>query len=131
MNSLPSSKGHDDPTEALAGLLPLRIDRVAMEGPTLLVGGPSWSLSATCDWRWVRSAGDVVSDSTDGADDLVLELVGDEIVAADWSVTMALGKDPSFTLRSGGTLGVISDAAFDTWVLHTPDLVIVGPLRDS
>jgi len=32
-------------------------------------------------------------------------------------------------LRSGGVLELFSDAAFDTWVLHTPTVVLVGPLR--
>lgn len=117
--------------QAFADLLPVRIDRAEIENPTLLLGGTSWSLSATCDWRWVKADGSVVSSSTDGAPDMVWDLVGDEIVAANWFGPSALGTDPSFKLKSGGTLELFSDASFDTWVLHTPQLVLVGPLRES
>lgn len=118
-------------TRALDDLLPTGIDRAEIEKPTLLLGGASWSLSATCDWRWVKADGTVVSSSTYGAEDLVWDLVGDEIVAARWFGPSALGADPSFTLKSGGALELFSDASFDTWVLRTPALVLVGPLRES
>jgi len=117
-------------TGAVDEILPARIDRAEIEEPTLLVGGSSWSLSATCEWRWVKPDGSVVSSSMGEASDLVWDLVGDEIVAAQWSGPSALGVDPSFELRSGGVLDLFSDASFDTWVLHTPALVLVGPLRD-
>ena len=118
-------------TRAFDDLLPTRIDRAEIEAPTLLLGGLTWSLSATCEWRWVKADGTVVSSSTDGAEDLVWDLVGDEIVAARWAGLSALGADPSSTLKSGGALELFSDASFDTWVLHTPELVLVGPLRES
>ncbi len=110
-------------------LLPAGIDRAEIEGPTLLIVGSSWSLSATCAWRWVKGDGSVIGPSTVGADDLIWDLVGDEIVAMQWTGPPGLGIDPWFTLRSGGVLDLFSDAAFDTWVLHTPELVVVGPLR--
>lgn len=117
-------------TRAFDEMLPTRIDRAEIEEPTLLVGGSSWSLSATCEWRWVKPDGSVVSSSTDDVADLVWDLVGDEIVATQWSGPEALGADPSFRLKSGGVLDLLSDASFDTWVLHTPALVLVGPLRE-
>lgn len=117
-------------TQAFADLLPVRIDRAEIEGPTLLVGGTSWSLSATCEWRWVKADGSVVNSSTDKAEDMVWDLVGDEIASAHWSGQPELGIDPSFKLKSGGALELFSNASFDTWVLHTPYLVLVGPLRE-
>jgi hypothetical protein len=62
---------------------------------------------------------------------MVWNLVGDQIESAEWSGPVTLGSDPLFHLRSGGILQVFSDAAFDTWVLHIPSLVLVGPLRDE
>ncbi len=62
---------------------------------------------------------------------MVWDPVGDEIVAAQWCGPVALEADPSFTLKSGGALERFSHASFDTWVLHTPALVLVGPLRES
>lgn len=118
-----------DAANAFHELLPVGIERAEIEEPTLLLGGSDWSLSATCDWRWVRADGSVVSDSTAGREDLIWDLVGEEIVAVRWSGPEGLGTDPSFGLGSGGVLELFSDAAFDTWVLHTPTLVLVGPLR--
>ncbi len=118
-----------DAANAFDELLPAGIERAEVQEPTLLLGGSDWSLSATCDWRWVRADGSVVSDGTAGCEDLIWDLVGEEIVAARWSGPERLGTDPSFGLGSGGVLELFSDAAFDTWVLHTPTLILVGPLR--
>lgn len=118
-------------TISFDAIVPARIDRAEIEYPTLLLGGSSWSLSAICDWRWVKPDGSVVSSSTSEVADLVWDLVGDEIVDARWAGPSALGVDPSFTLKSGGVLELFSDAAFDTWVIHTPALVLVGPLREA
>lgn len=115
---------------AFLDLLPVRIERAEIVEPTLLLGGRDWSLSVTCDWRWVKADGSVVSEGTAGREDLIWDLVGEEIVSASWSGPEGLGKDPSFAFRSGGALELFSDAAYDTWVLHTPTLVLVGPLRD-
>lgn len=117
-------------TRAFDKLLPARIDRAEIEDPTLLMGGSSWSLSVTCEWRWVKPDGTVISSSSSAVEDLVWDLVGDVIVATQWTGPSALGVDSSFTLRSGGSLELFSDASFDTWVIHTPDLVLVGPLRE-
>ena len=118
-----------DATSAFVELLPIRIERAEIEGPTLLIGGVDWSLSATCDWRWMSADGSVVSEGTPGREDLIWNLVGEQIVEVSWSRQDALGRDPSFSLRSGGSLQVFSDATYDTWVLHSPTLVLVGPLR--
>jgi hypothetical protein len=118
-------------SRAFTDLLPVRIDRAEIVDPTLLLGGSSWSLSATCEWHWTKADGSVVSSSNGQAADLVWDLVGDEIIAARWSALSTLGSDPSLILKSGGVLELVSDAAFDTWVLHTPDLVLVGPLRED
>jgi hypothetical protein len=117
------------PSSAFVELLPVRIERAEIEEPTLLLGGVDWSLSVTCDWRWVKADGSVVSEGTAGREDLIWDLVGEEIVAAHWSGLERLGTDPSFAFRSGGALELFSDAAYDTWVLHTPSLILVGPLR--
>ena len=119
----------NDASRAFAVVLPARIERAEIEEPTLLLGGVDWSLSVTCDWRWVKANGTIVSEDTQGREDVIWDLVGDEIVAATWSGPAQLGQDPAFELRSGGVLELFSDAAFDTWVLHTPTVVLVGPLR--
>jgi len=118
-------------TQVLTDLLPVRINRAEFVEPTLLLGGLSWSLSATCDWRWAKPDGSVVASSTRGVEDLVWDLVGDEITGAHWSGPQSLGLDPSLTLKSGGVVDLFSDASFDTWVFHTPSLVLVGPLREA
>lgn len=111
--------------------LPLRIDRATVEAPTLLLGGEGWSLSATCVWRWVSADGRLVTSNSDAAADFVWDLVGDAIIEVRWSGLEVFGVDPSFRLASGGTLDLLSDASFDTWVLHLPDVTLVGPLSDA
>lgn len=115
--------------QAFDDLLPVRIDRAEFAEPSLLIGGPGWSLSAICCWRWVDSDGTVIGADAAGIEDRVWDIVGDEIIAAAWAGPAQLGADPSFTLKSGGVLELFSDASFDTWVLETPALVLVGPLR--
>lgn len=109
--------------------LPLRIDRASNEAPTLLLGGADWSLAATCIWRWVSAAGDVVTSESAAGSDAVWDLVGDAIIAVSWSGPEFMGLDPVFRLASGGLLDIMSDAAFDTWVLRLPEVTLVGPLQ--
>jgi hypothetical protein len=71
----------------------------------------------------------VVTPSIADVSDKVWDLIGDSVIAVRWSGPRAIGVDPSFGLQSGGQLKIVSDAHFDTWVIHTPTLVLVGPLR--
>ena len=96
-----------------------------------MLGGDGWSIAATCVWRWVVSDGRVVTGESTHAADLVWELVGDEITAVEWTGPSVLGLDPHFTFHSGGVLDLLSDAIFDTWVIHLADLTLVGPLREA
>jgi hypothetical protein len=118
-------------TNALDQILPLNIDRAEFEDPNLIVGGADWSLSSICMWRWVAADGTVISPAQSTVADSIWDLVGDSIVAVRWSGPQSLGVDPTLELRSGGRVELISDAAFDTWVLRLPDLVLVGPLREG
>jgi hypothetical protein len=111
--------------------LPLRIERAEYSEPTLLLGGADWSLSATCSWRWVDRDGRVIGPSTRGVEDAVWELAGDEIVRAEWFGPASVGTDPLLHLKSGAIVQIVSDATFDTWVVHLPSLVLVGPLRED
>jgi hypothetical protein len=116
------------PTHAFDAHLPARIDRAEFNDPNLLVSGAGWSLSAICCWRWITADGAVVSGDAPGAEYRIWDLVGETIVRATWRGPLALGVDPSFELSSGGQLELFSDATFDTWVLDTGGLVLVGPL---
>lgn len=111
--------------------LPMAIARAEMEGPTLLIGGDDWSMSATCLWRWAKGEGQVVSCEAPNVADLVWDLVGESIVDVEWRGSAVLGHDPSLQLASGGTIDILSDAPFDTWVLHVRGLTLVGPLAMS
>ncbi|MCE9621220.1 MAG: hypothetical protein K8R99_02625 [Actinomycetia bacterium] len=116
------------PTHAFDAHLPTRIDRAEFNDPNLLVGGVGWSLSAICCWRWITADRAVVSGDAAGAEDRIWDLVGETIVRVTWRGPLALGVDPCFELSSGGQLELFSDATFDTWVLDTGGLVLVGPL---
>ena len=113
---------------ALASALPLKIDRAEVVAEiTLSLGGTGWTLSATCDWTWRNVDGLVVTDSTPDAADLVWDLIGDEIVSVAWTEERGFGFDPRFVLSSGGSLELLSDVAFDTWVIGLPTETLVGP----
>lgn len=116
------------PTLAFDAHLPARIDRAEFNDPNLIVGGVGWSLSAICCWRWITADGAVVSGDASGAEDRIWDLVGETIVRATWRGPSPPGVDPCFELLSGGQLELFSDASFDTWVLDTGGLVLVGPL---
>ncbi len=112
----------------LMSALPLRIDAADLQNPTLLLSGDGWSLSATCDWRWCREQGQV-DGSTPDATDRIWDFVGDELTAIAWTAERGFGLDPRFSLRSSGSLELLSDAPFDTWIIHLPTIVLVGPLN--
>lgn len=116
---------------AFAALLPTRVQRAEFQDPTLLIGGDSWSLTATCAWRCVDGKDRVVSLAVNAVADDVWSLAGLEILKATWSGPSGLGVDPSFDPGAHGSLHLFSDAAFDTPVLRTPGLVPVGPLREE
>jgi hypothetical protein len=113
-------------TASFENLLPARIDRAEVEVPTLLLSGDQWSLAATCDWKWFDSEGVIISCHEERAD-AVWDLVGHRILGVTWSSTH-VGLDPTFNVEGGSTLELHSDASFDTWTIHTPTLVLVGPL---
>jgi len=115
----------------LSGLLPTSVDRAEYSEPTLLLGGQDWSLSATCAWRWDGVNGCSVDSSSADRADRVWDLVGETIVAVRWIQADDWGSDPILEFRSGGRLCLLSDAPFDTWVWHVPNLVLVGPLLDD
>lgn len=114
---------------AFESLLPTTIREVEYVDPTLLIRGLNWSLTASCAWRWVAQNGEVVSPATTNFEDQIWDLIGASIASIEWRGPEALGLDPIFTLKGGGLLELFSDSAFDTWVLHTPTIVLVGPLR--
>ena len=114
-------------TAAFDDLLPVRIDEAEVEGPTLMLRGDGWSLAATCDWQWSEPGKRTITDSDPQASDAVWDLVGHQVVAVEW-VPTTHGVDPALTLEGGLSLELRSDAAFDTWTIHTPGLVLVGPL---
>lgn len=116
-------------TDEFERLLPVRIDEADVEGPTLLLRGELWSLTATCDWKWLDGDG-VITSSDNAQGDAVWDLVGHRVLAVTWSST-PVGLDPTLELEGGSTLALHSDAAFDTWTIHTPTVVLVGPLPGS
>ena len=104
------------------------IGRSEMEGPVLLLRGEVWTMSVLGTWRWITAAGAVVDEQSPDVADEVWNLTGETITSASWSSSTGHGLDPTLHLRSGGRLEVVSDAAFDTWQISLPDVVLVGPL---
>ena len=108
--------------------VPHRIDRAEIEEPTLLIGGGGWSMSMLCYWRWISSDGQIVTTESPDAADSVWDLVGEVIENVVWWGASPIGVDLRLLLASGGCLDVLSDAAFDTWIMSLPDITLVGPL---
>jgi hypothetical protein len=113
---------------AFDDLLPVRIDEAEIEGPTLMLRGTGWSLAAMCYWRWAEPGERIITESDPEASDAVWDLVGHQVLGVEWTRT-EYGIDPTIVLDGGVSLEIRSDAAFDTWTIHTPDLVLVGPYR--
>jgi len=104
------------------------IGRSEMEGPVLLLRGEVWTMSVLGTWRWITAAGAFVDEQSPDVADEVWNLTGETITSVSWSSPTEYGLDPTLHLRSGGRLDVSSDAAFDTWTINTPSVVLVGPL---
>ena len=107
-----------DVRAALDSLLPMVIGRSELEGSALLLGGE----------RWTTADGSVLDEQSPSVADEVFDLTGETITSVSWSSPTEHGLDPTLQLRSGGRLEVVSDAAFDTWQISLPDVVLVGPL---
>jgi len=110
-------------------LLPALVMEAEFQDANLVLHGTDWSLSAVCAWRWVSAEGEVCSPARSDAADCVWDLVGERIVSVSWNGPRTFGLDPTLQLESGGSVTILSDASFDTWVLSTPNLVFVGPLE--
>lgn len=111
-------------------LLPALVMEAEFQDANLVLRGTDWSLSAVCAWRWVSAEGEVCSPAGSDAADCVWDLVGERIVSVSWNGPRHFGLDPTLQLESGGSVTLLSDASFDTWVLSTPNLVFVGPLLE-
>jgi SMI1/KNR4 family protein SUKH-1 len=119
------------PGDAVDALLPALIEAAEVEGPTLLLRGTGWSLAATCDWAWSPPDGPAITPSDQHAPDAIWDLIGHRVDDVTWSIETKHGLDPTLTLDDGTTVSIRSDASFDTWTIHTPQLDLVGPLPFS
>lgn len=107
--------------------LPLTIREAEWADPVLTLAGEGWSLAASCPWRVTSNSGLEISDSHPDAVDLVWELVGVSVRAAQPQNNGAL-VDPRFILSNDTVLELFSTFSSDAWTLRLPTLTIVGPL---
>lgn len=112
-----------------AAHLPLPIASAEWTDPELVLAGDGWGLTVASPWRVARHGTLLFSWSSEGADDLIWDLVGHTITAITAQSTTA-ATDPALILTGGLVLEVFSDVAVDPWVLRLPGITYVGSPTD-
>lgn len=113
---------------ALGPLVPLRIEAVEFySGGLLTVIGERWSLNFVGEWAWRRQGVLVTGGNQPGAEDVVWDLCGVQLLGANFP-DASFDGNCTFVL-SDGTLDAMSDGTgWETWVFRHVDLdnVFVG-----
>ncbi|MEV4400242.1 hypothetical protein [Nonomuraea sp. NPDC049607] len=118
--------------ERLRGCLPLRIEELSYDEPSLVLGGAGWSLSVLSSWRLLDEHGAVTLGGQSKENDIRehLQALADVDVVNVGIQSESLPVDPRLQLSNGFVLEIFSDYPFDTWVwkVRNCDLIYVGPL---
>ncbi|NJP96652.1 hypothetical protein HCN51_45720 [Nonomuraea sp. FMUSA5-5] len=118
--------------ERLRDCLPLRIDELSYDEPSLLLGGEGWSLSILSSWRLLDEHGRLMlgGQSKEGDVREHLRILADTQVVDVEAQSAFLPVDPRLRLSNGFVLEIFSDYPSDTWVwkVRNRHLVYVGPL---
>ncbi len=111
----------------LRSLVPLRLREVEYTDPRLTIIGDDWSGVMVGDWAWRRGDRVLTAWGDAGAEDVVWDLCGLDLVGVQFPDPRFAG-DCSFIL-SDGRLDVRSDrSGFETWTFQHAklDVVFVG-----
>lgn len=106
-------------------LVPLCIQTVEYEDPSLVVIGDGWSLAFLGSWAWRRGDAVVTEWGEPATSDAVWDLCGLDLLAVRFPNAPGTG-DCSFDLSDGGFLEVRSDhSGYETWTFRHDDLDVV------
>ena len=100
--------------------LPLVVEEVECDGPTLHFSGDNWSFSAISAWRIVQN-NKFIFGSDDEENLKVSELIKNSIITHVEPQSSNFPVDPAFCFADGHRLEIFSDACFDTWTFRIPD----------
>lgn len=115
----------DSHSAALSPLLPLRIQSVEYEDPSLVVIGDGWTLALLGSWSWLRGDTVVTEWGEPTTSDAVWDLCGLDLVAIRFPNAPGTG-DCSFALSDGGALEARSDhSGYDTWTFTQDDVDVI------
>lgn len=102
--------------------LPVRVREIEYNDPFLTIIGDDWSLNLACPWEG-NVGSDQLSWEDEDVEDRAWELVGLDLVAVVDAEPGVI--DFHFT---SGVLHIRPDTDLDPWVLHLPDVVVVGTM---
>jgi len=106
--------------QAVALLLPLKIEKVFWDGDTLMLFSAGWSFRTESAWRVSRAGELLFACWDDDALDHVSELLGLSIVEVGWLID-AQPIDPFFKLSDGRILNAFCSSPTVPWLMEFSD----------
>jgi hypothetical protein len=113
----------DRVAEALAPLLPLRIEAIDYNDPMVVLSGSGWALSVACPWYLKRDEELLTSYGDDGTAEVLARLVGTTVVSFDRVEASCVRQ---LELAQGAVLEIVPDTDLDPWVLRVRERTFVG-----
>lgn len=112
--------------QAVALLLPMKIERVFWDGDTLMLSSASWRFRTESAWRVSNGEGLLFACWDDDALDHVSDLLGLYIVDVGWLIDDQ-PIDPFFKLSDGRVFNVFCSSSVVPWLMEFSDgTVYVG-----
>jgi len=109
--------------EAVALLLPIKIEQVSWDGDTLMLSSAAWSFRTASAWRVSKDYELQFACWDDDARILVSQFLGTSVVEFNWIINRQ-PIDPSIKLSDGCVLDVFCSTSIEPWVMELSDEAI-------
>lgn len=109
--------------QAVALLLPMKIERVFWDGDTFMLFSAGWSFRTESAWRVSKGGELLFACWDDDALEHVSELLGLSIVEVGWLID-AQPIDPFFKLSDGRVLNAFCSSSTEPWLMEFSDGVV-------
>lgn len=100
----------------ISSFLPLSVNTITWDDPTLMLRGSDWNFSTIGSWRIVTSHCVVCGCYDQDTSQVLLELQSTKIISLEIQSTQ-LPIDPVFTFSNGSKLEIFSTTYLEPWVL--------------
>ena len=101
--------------ESVSKFLPLKIDVMEWNQPTLILAGKNWRFSTMSEWRVIRNNVLIYGCEDDISPEMINAIKNTEIVAVNIQSRNAV-FDPAFTFSNGDQLEVFSASYYEPWI---------------